>query len=108
MELVPRIVDLSPHTYFVVFAFGASVLAMWVYMRFPTAGPESVPMIGAHMAAAVLGAHLIVPAVLRGAGSDVQMLAVTFAVVLPLVVYMFLSALWLIRFGQAMLRRYSN
>jgi hypothetical protein len=108
MEIVPTPLDLSANVYFVLFAVGASFLAMWVHLRFPTFGPDAVPMITAHMVASVLGANLIAPVVLRSAGSDVQLLALTFAVVLPLVVYMFLTAIWLIRFGQSMLARYSR
>jgi hypothetical protein len=108
MEFVPTFFDLSANAYFIVFALGAAVVAMWLHLRFPTLASSSVTTITAHMVAAVVGANLLVPPVLRSAGSDGQLLLLTFAVVLPLVVYMFLTAIWLIRFGQATLARYSR
>ena len=108
MELVPTFMELSPHVYLLVFALGGAVLALWLHTRFPDAGPAGPMTVMVHMFAAVLGARLIGPAALRGAGSDAEVLAMTIGVVLPLVVYMFMSAIWLIRFGQAMLGRYSR
>jgi hypothetical protein len=108
MELVPTYFDLSPHAYLMIFVVGAAALAMWLHVRLPDAGPTSVATITVHMVTAVVGANLIVPAVLRSADSHIEVMAMTFGVVLPLVVYMFTAAIWLIRFGQAMLGRYSR
>jgi hypothetical protein len=108
MELVPTYFDLSPHVYLVIFVIGAASLAMWLQVRLPHAGPKSVAAITVHMVTAVVGANLIVPAALRAADSHAEVMAMTFGVVLPLIVYMFTAAIWLIRFGQAVLGRYSR
>jgi hypothetical protein len=108
MELVPTFFDLSPHVYLLTFVVGAAFLASWLFVRFPESGPSDVARVTLNMVASVVGANLIVPAVLRGAGSDLEVMVMTFGVVLPLVVYMFMSAIWLIRLGQSMLGRYSR
>jgi hypothetical protein len=108
MDFVPTLFELSPHAYLVAFVAGAAMLAMWIYLRVPDAGPSSVAAITLHMVVSVVGANLVAPAVLRSGASREAVFAATFVVVLPLLVYIFLSAIWLIRFGQATLSRYSR
>jgi uncharacterized membrane protein len=99
---------LSPQVFLVVFALGAAVIAMWVHLKAPTLGPGDVRGVTLHLVLAVLGVNLLVPYVFRLAESSTGVLAATFAVVLPGLVYMFLAGIWLIRLGQGVLSRYSR
>lgn len=108
MHSIPVIVDLSPQVFLVSFVTGAAVLAMWIHVRFPDRGPAAVWPITLHMVLSIVTANVLVRTALRDADSDGALLAVTLGVVLPAIVYMFMSAIWLIRFGQGMLGRYSR
>jgi hypothetical protein len=80
--------------------FGAALLALWVDARFPRRELTFYRIIG-HAIAAVVIIHLI-----PGTGSPAAGVVIVFALVLPAVVYMLLSALWLIRLTQTMLSTY--
>lgn len=108
MESAQALLTLSPQAYLVVYVVGAAVLAMWLYLRFPRIGPSDVTGVTLHLVASVLAANLVAPAAFGQAGSDGAMLAVTLGVVLPCVMYVLLSGIWLIRLGQGMLSRFSR
>ena len=99
---------LSPQQFLVVFALATAVIAMWLHMRFPDYGPGSYSGVTVHLVVAVIGANVLVPAAFKLASSTPEVLVATFGVALPLVTYMFLSGIWLIRLGQGLLGRYSR
>jgi hypothetical protein len=80
--------------------FAAFLLAMWCDARFETLRPGTTQWRIVHVVAScalvqlgAIGGAAIVP---EGAGVDRQLIAV-FAVLLPVFVYAFLAALWLLR-----------
>jgi hypothetical protein len=76
-----------------IFVVGAGLLALWIDVRFPGLAPESFfrRMLLAGCAALAFEAA----PVLRGSALSVY--AGVFAIILPLLVTVFLAALWLLR-----------
>jgi hypothetical protein len=81
-------------------ALGAFLLATWVDVRFASHRPDTMRKAFLHVIAASVivqlasvGAGFLLP---QGAGAA-QQLAAVFAVLLPALVYAFLSGLWLAR-----------
>jgi hypothetical protein len=85
---------------FVLFlCVGAALLALWLAVRFPDLGPGDVTRALLHVAVSVLLGQLMVRAIGLTAplGVAAGRFVAAFAIVLPGLTYIFLSAAWLIR-----------
>jgi hypothetical protein len=78
---------------------GAGVLAFWLLIRFPEAGPSDMTKALLQVAVSVVLLQLVVPAihVVRDSGLPAAQYVVSFGIVLPALTYVFLAAGWLIR-----------
>lgn len=80
-------------------AAGAALLALWLYARLGQRQPQSLKAIGFHLAAAfvLLG---LAPSAIGTVGGDsfsrAETVGALFGVLLPALVYVFLTALWLL------------
>jgi|tagenome__1003787_1003787.scaffolds.fasta_scaffold19204537_2 hypothetical protein len=81
-----------------VLLFGAALLALWTFTRFPRLEPKSWGVMGAHLVASN-GAVLVVPVAVRVLPLDVALVAV----ILPVLTYILLAALWMMRMLQGAL-----
>ena len=101
--------SLTPEQYLLLFALGGAAIAMWANLRFPDLAPSDIRGVGANVVASIATAHLVVQVGYGAAGtSPARLAAVTIGLALPAVVYVFLSAIWLIRMSQSSLSRYSR
>ena len=82
---------------------GAALIAFWVALRFPDRGPANFKVAFFHVAAAlVIG--WIAPAafsVVIASGKAAAAMAGIFGVLLPVLVYCFLSVAWFLQIGRA-------
>jgi hypothetical protein len=78
---------------------GAAVLAFWLLVRFPGAGPSDLTKALLHVAVSAALLQLVVPAihVVRDSGLPAAQYVVSFGIVLPVLTYVFLAAAWMIR-----------
>ncbi|HEY7207143.1 MAG TPA: hypothetical protein VH416_02790 [Gaiellaceae bacterium] len=88
------------HTFAIALALAAGLLALWILVRFETAGPRTVVAAFANVVLAILVLRLVVPTVMgavqhRGLPADKFVAA--FGVALPGFVYAFLSGAWTMR-----------
>lgn len=81
---------------------GAAVLALWVNARKPNLAPEGLPRLLLHVGIA-LALLQFIPS---SGNSIVFAFVVVFASLLPVFVYTFLVAIWVIRFGQSAMAAY--
>jgi hypothetical protein len=88
-------VALSNGNFVLVLTVGAALLALWIDVRLPKLAPASLKRVILHVAVALVGLHLI-----PGIAATVTLYLALFAVVLPALVYTFLTALWFIRIAQ--------
>ena len=88
-------------------ALGAAALAIWVDVRLPSLAPTSIRGLVAHLIAALIVCQ--VGSMLIGATADTQqlaaMLTAVLALALPVLVYAFLTGVWMIKMAQNMLGR---
>jgi hypothetical protein len=97
------------HNFLLSLGVGSALLAFWLVVRFPDRAPSSFARALAHVCVAMLlGA--IVPDVIGllnrwGFGPT---LAAMFAVLLPVLVYTFLSGAWVLKLTHDTLRRYRH
>ena len=77
----------------VVYFVGAAVLALWIDLRFPQLAPKSFR----NRLVAVVVATLILPLAPFDPSSRTALLTTLLLLVLPALVFTFLTALWLIR-----------
>jgi hypothetical protein len=84
------------------FGIGAALLAMWLTVRFPKLAPSRGLVIVLHLLLASLVAQIGVPAGIGyiGGPTRVSLLSALLLVALPGLVYVFLSAMWLIQWAQ--------
>jgi hypothetical protein len=97
---------MTTHGLVVAIVAGSAVLAGWLHFRRSGKMPESGSRIALH-AVAAFATTLVVPTIMRQAGTDTSPAAamvVLFAVVVPMFVYNFLTWLWLIKLLQRHLR----
>lgn len=81
---------------------GAAVLALWVNARKPNLAPEGLPRLLLHAGIALALLQLI-----PSSGNSIAFaFVVVFASLLPVFVYTFLVAIWVIRFGQSAMAAY--
>ena len=88
-------------------ALGAAALALWIDVRAPALGPGSVRGALVHLVAALVVCQLsggLMSAVIDP-GNARTMVAAVLGVGLPILVYSFLSGLWIIKLAQDMLGR---
>ncbi|MBD0328509.1 MAG: hypothetical protein ICV64_00165 [Thermoleophilia bacterium] len=86
----------------VSFAVGTAALALWVNARFPRIAPGTFRGCILHVCLAMAVCQ-VATLLLRTATSDHATFVALFTVVVPVLVYSFLSAVWLIRVCQQML-----
>jgi hypothetical protein len=87
---------LSIEMFSVVLACGAAMLALWLNARKPNLAPEGLPKLLLHAGIAMALMRLI-----PSSGGNVPFaFFVLFAALLPVLVYSFLVAIWVIRLGQ--------
>ena len=87
-------------------AVGAAVLALWVDVRLAGRGPRALGPIALHLLLSLCLLHLT--PVLQGAvvdgSSAVSKMTGLLGIVLPLLIYVFLSSIWAIKQLQSSLR----
>jgi hypothetical protein len=95
------------HNFLLSLGVGSALLALWVVVRFPGATPQDFPRALLHVCAALLLGPMITQlAVLiwnRGFA-----LAAIFGVLLPLLVYTFLSGAWFFKLATDTFQRYRH
>jgi hypothetical protein len=97
-------------TFLVAFLFGASGLACWTFVRFPSVAPSSSRGILVHLVLAGLGANIVLPFALGVVGpveSRLSALAIV-AVALPALTYLMLASLWLLQLARQLLGGYNR
>jgi hypothetical protein len=83
---------------FVLFlCVGSALLALWLVVRFPEAGPDDLTWAMLHVGISIVLAQLTLPAIHLVADVPGARFVASFAIVLPALTYMFLAAAWLIR-----------
>jgi hypothetical protein len=94
---------MSVALYLVCFLVGAGALALWVDVRFPSLMPGGMVGILVHLVAAFVvlqfGSGVIAPAVADFPVPGARLIAVI-AVILPLLAYASLTALWALRLAR--------
>lgn len=89
---------MSNGTFVVALAAGAALIAAWCHVRFPSLAPERLGRTMLHLVAAVALVSLA-----PTAASGHSLFVALFCVVLPALVYAFLSTLWMLRLAQTAL-----
>lgn len=91
---------MSTHTFVLLLACGAALLALWIIARFTSFGPRSVGWAAAHVVAAVVLLTVLLPPAIDavgGSGLPAATYVQVFGVALPFLVYAFLSGGWITR-----------
>jgi hypothetical protein len=100
---------MTVHEFLAVLTFGAGLLALWINFRFPKLAPEGIWMAFVHVGAAILAGQVLLPNLTHAVpdlSPAAQALVITFALGLPVLVYVLLASIWVIRIAQgALLRR---
>jgi hypothetical protein len=102
---------MSPAVALFTFALGSAALALWTYVRFPRFAPTKLSHAIPHVAAAMLAAQLVTNLNLRldaGLSGDAAALVHLFGLLLPILVYSFLSALWAFALLTSVFRAYGR
>ena len=89
---------MSNGTFVLVLAAGAALIAAWCHVRFPSLAPERLGRTVLHLAIAVVAISLA-----PNAASSHSAFVALFAVMLPVLVYAFLSTIWMLRLAQTAL-----
>jgi uncharacterized membrane protein YhaH (DUF805 family) len=95
----------SIHTFMLLLATGAALLAAWIVVRFPRFQPST----GAGITVALIGAAATltgVPHTIAFLGVPLGPLGVIFLVVLPALTYVFLVAAWIMLYVRRALDPY--
>jgi hypothetical protein len=102
------LVDL--HTFVLLLAVGAAVIAVWIDARFPRLAPQQLRLALAHVIAACVMANLVVASgvLSKGNGSATGVAAMLLAIALPMLVYEFLAGVWTIKVVQAVFRAHGR
>ncbi len=98
---------MSVNAFLLAFGAGAAAIAWWVDVRFPSLAPGSVRTSFLHVAISIVVGQLLVPFAIKlsaATGSPELVLAVVFGVGLPVLVYCFLAALWVMKLLAGQLR----
>jgi len=86
-------------TFLLAFVLAAAVLAGWVAFRLPSFGPQSLRGGWVNLALALVLGALLTPVMnlVPGQPDTLSVLVALIGVALPVVTYMFLSGIWLVR-----------
>ena len=85
----------------VLMAIGAFSIALWIDYRLPSLAPKTLIGALAHLFAAMATGNFVVPVVIGAAGDDpAKVFLGVFGVGFPVLVYLFLAGVWLIKCGQ--------
>ena len=90
-----------------IVAVGAALIALWLYVRFPTLGPRGTKLTFVHLGASFVLLSTIpgfMQVVAGGTEAPGRKLAALFLLAFPVLVYTFLSIVWFIKMAQSMLR----
>jgi hypothetical protein len=97
-------VRLSVDALVVVMGVGAFLIAVWIDYRFPTLSPKTLRVALLHLFLAIAAGNVLVPLTVGTAADDAaRLLAGVVGVGFPVLVYLFLAGVWLIKYGQRML-----
>jgi hypothetical protein len=94
-------VPMNAHNFLYAMGIGSALIAFWIALRFPNRGPANFQRALIHVVAA-LAVGWVTP-LFTGpliAGGYAPALAAFFAVLLPALVYTFLSGAWFLRLAQ--------
>ena len=97
---------MSASAFLFVLAIGAALLALWVYVRFPSGASMSWGRVLLHLALAIVVLEALMPGAMSaalGVGTSAGILLAIIGVALPALTYLFLSSLWLLRLAQGLL-----
>lgn len=92
------VMALSNGTFVLVLTVGAALLALWLDARLPKLAPLTPKRVILHVAFAFLVLQTI-----SGLAGSLTLYVALFAVVLPALMYAFLTAVWFIKIAQGML-----
>lgn len=82
------------------FGIGAALLAMWLTVRFPKLAPTRGVLVVLHLLLAAIVAEVGLPAGLNYLVAHVSAFSALLLVALPTLIYLFLSAMWVIQWAQ--------
>ena len=89
---------MSVNAFIAATGVAAAALALWIEVRFPKLGPERVLSGLFHLLVASLAAHVVVPAALD---STTNKVVGVFAFALPALIYVFLTAIWIMKLARS-------
>ena len=98
---------MSNHTFVVILACGAALLALWIIARFTNFGPHSIVGAVVHVLAASVLLSLVLPSALDAvisSGIPAAAWVQLFGLALPVFTYVFLSGGWFTRAAIGQLR----
>lgn len=83
-------------------AVGAALLALWLVVRYPGAGPTSLRGASVQMGVSVLAGWALAPVttMVVGSGVPLAVFLAAFLVVLPGLIYIFLAWAWMVKVLQ--------
>jgi hypothetical protein len=94
--------------FLVALTLGAGALALWIDVRFPGLAPDGLRGAIIRVGIALLAGQGLLPVIhlfMPALNPVARALVVTLAVGLPVLVYSFLSSIWIIRIAQSAFRR---
>jgi len=101
------LIQLSPQLMLALLGLGATSIAAWFFVRFPKAAPADAVRLFTHLIVAGLIIQFAVPAAMGlTGGSPLSRLAGIFGFGFPALVYLMLTALWLLAWATQMLDRH--
>jgi hypothetical protein len=98
---------MSVPTFLILLGVGAALIAFWLVLRFPERGPGDLRRALLHVCVALLIGWLAPSLVgaLVAHGKPFAVAAI-FAIVLPVLVYMFVASAWFLKLTHDMFARY--
>jgi hypothetical protein len=94
-------VPVSSNGLVVLMGIGAFLIALWIDYRLPSLAPKTFVGTLAHLFAAMATGNFVVPLVVGAVGDDsLSVVFGVFGVGFPVLVYLFLAGVWLIKYGQ--------
>jgi hypothetical protein len=102
------LIQVSPPVMVTLLGLGATVVAVWFYVRFPRTAPTDMMRLLTHLILAGLIIQFVVPPALSltGDGSALSRLAGIFGFGFTALVYCLLTVLWLLGWATQMLARH--
>jgi hypothetical protein len=91
----------SSNALVVLMGIGAFLIALWIDYRLPSLAPKTLVGALAHLFAAMATGNFVVPVIVGAVGDEpANLLFGVFGVAFPVLVYLFLAGVWLIKYGQ--------